>query len=414
VWLICSCNLGTINKLLSSHILNNFPNAVTTGDNYLSADEGTGDDLFTGTIMAPNASLRVANVGSDHYFYGSVISGKNVLIENNMLPARVIASSFDVQHISTDNISDLDPAQQVPKLSKLTVSQGTTATNSQAFSESGGDYTGAHTDGAVNLTATISPKKTDYQIFYQLNNGDWQVVSNPALDTTASTNTIALGALLKLTDVNRDQLTTTGKTVSQAADFDPTSVSTTSQTISTQLARKNTLKLVVTPTTTKDGTTLTTKNLSDYLSDYTVTTVNIAETGTVSATIPTVFDLTVPSDSQLLTASPTVSLDNEWQVPLSLTLGSANLTTTLSDGVTPLVTADLLHYAVTVADNAVTGAVGSTADAILTATSPATTSQKLAFTMTVDPDALPPTVKSGQRYGIPMNWQLNYGLTAGS
>ncbi|ETY73671.1 hypothetical protein LFAB_11120 [Lactiplantibacillus fabifermentans T30PCM01] len=112
---------ATVNQLLSSHILNNFPNAMTASGQYLSADEGSGDHLFTGTIMAPDASLQVANYGSSQYFYGSVISGKDVLIENNMLPARVIASSFDVQHISTDNISDLDPTQQVPKLSNLTL-----------------------------------------------------------------------------------------------------------------------------------------------------------------------------------------------------------------------------------------------------------------------------------------------------
>ncbi|MFC6181040.1 hypothetical protein [Lactiplantibacillus daowaiensis] len=394
---------ATINQLLSSHILNNFPNAVTTNGAYLSADEGSGDNLFTGTIMAPNASLQVSNYGSSQYFYGSVISGKDVLIENNMLPARVIASSFDVQHISTDNISDLDPAQQIPKLSKLTLSQGDSDSNEQSVSGgSTSDYAGQHSAGAVHLSATISPKKTDYQVFYQLNDGDWTAVTPADKDLTASTNTFDLGSLLKLTGANTTKLTATGKTVTQAADFDPTTVTTADQTISSVLARKNQLKIVVTPTTTDDGTTMTSKNLPDHLSDYAVTTVNIAENGTVAATIPTV------------TADQTVTLTNDWQVPLSLTLGMANLTTTLSDGALPLTTADSLHYAATIAGTTTNGTVNSTAETILPATSPPTISQTLAFKMTIDPDSLPATMKKGQKYGVPLNWQLNYGLTAGS
>lgn len=108
---------ATLNQLLSSHILNNFPKATTSDGKYLNADIGDSNNLFTGSIMAPNASVQVSNMGDDQFFYGSIISGKDVLIENNMLPARVIASSFDVEHITSDSISDLDPSKpQVPEL----------------------------------------------------------------------------------------------------------------------------------------------------------------------------------------------------------------------------------------------------------------------------------------------------------
>lgn len=406
---------ATVNQMLSGHILNNFPNATTAKGNYLSADAGSGTDLFTGSIMAPAASIQVANVGSTQFFYGSVISGKDVFIANNMLPARVIASSFDVQHISSDNISDLDPNKpQIPELSQVTLSQ--TGATGQSKTVRGGttsEYSGPHTAGDIQLSAKVTPRKTAYHLFYQLNDGAWQPLTNSAIDASQSSNQLELGPLTKLEGANMQTLTTTGKTVTQAANYDPTTSPTTTQTISTELARVNQLKLVVMPATADSGTTITADNLTDYLSVYPPTTIKTTETGSAAATLPTVFDFNTAAGATVMTASPTVTLTNDWQVPISLSLGAATaLTTPLRDGALPLSSTDWVQYRVTVDAKTTTHQLSTTATTLLPATSPPSLTKQLAFTMTVDPAQLPKDAKAGQRYFVPFNWQLNYGLTA--
>ncbi|BDZ30532.1 hypothetical protein RA086_05045 [Lactiplantibacillus sp. WILCCON 0030] len=406
---------ATLNQLLSSHILNNFPNATTADGSYLTADTGSSSDLFAGSIMAPDASIRVSNVGSTQFFYGSIISGKDILIENNMLPARVIASSFDVEHISSDSISELDPSKpQVPAISKVTLSQGSTATNSKTVGDGAtADYSAQHADGAVTLTARVIPRKTPYQLFYQLNGKAWRLLTNSAIDATQSSNELDLGKLTDLNDANAQTLTATGKTTTQAADYDPTQSADTTQTISAELARKNQLKLVVMPLKADSGTTITADNVSDYLSTYAPTTVNIAETGTAAATLPTVFDFEMPTGDTVLTASPTVQVTNDWQVPVSLSLAASTaLTTPLSDGAQPLSSIDWVRYTATVDAVATAHHLSTTATTLLPATSPPTTTKQLAFTMTIDPADYPADVQAGKRYFVPFTWQLNYGLTA--
>ncbi|ETY73670.1 hypothetical protein LFAB_11115 [Lactiplantibacillus fabifermentans T30PCM01] len=253
----------------------------------------------------------------------------------------------------------------------------------------------------------MAPKKTAYQVFYQLNDGDWTKFTSSDIDETQTSNTLDLGTLLKLTGANSDQLTAT-KVVKGVTD--PTSLSATSQTISATLARENTLKVVVTPTATTAGTALTSANIADHLSDYSVTTVAVSEDGTEAAEIPTAFDLTTSAGSTILTARPTVNLTNDWQVPLSLTLGIGDLSSTLADGVLPLTTSDLLHYTVTVGDDTLSHQLDATTMTILPNTSPPTTSTSLSFKMTVDPTDYPAQVQVGKQYGIPMDWQLNYDL----
>ncbi len=406
---------ATVNQMLSSHILNNFPKANTSAGSYLSADAGSGSDLFTGSIMAPSASIEVANVGATQFFYGSVISGKDVLIENNMLPARVIASSFDVEHISSDNISELDPSKpQIPELSKVTLSQGKPATNLKTASgEATTDYTGKHTDGEIHLSAWVTPRKTAYQLFYQLNDGTWQQLSNSAINASESSNDLDLGPLTALKNANTQKLVTTGKTVTQAANYDPTRSSATNQTISTELARQNQLKLVVMPMTSDRGTAITTQNVADYLATYPATTIKTTEAGTAAATLPAVFDFEAVAGERLMTASPTVALTNDWQVPISLSLGTgAALTAPLSDGSQPLSSDDWIRYTTTVDKVTTTRHLSATAATLLPATSPPTLTKQLAFTMMVDPSVYPADVSAGQRYFVPFRWQLNYGLTA--
>ena len=406
---------ATLNQLLSSHILNNFPNAKTAEGSYLTADTGSGSDLFTGSIMAPGASIRVANVGSTQFFYGSIISGKDIMIENNMLPARVIASSFDVEHISSDSISDLDPSKpQIPVISKVALSQGSAAINSQTVA--GGataDYTAQHTDGAISVGAQVRPRKTPYQLFYQLDGKTWQRWSGAVIDATQSTNQLDLGPLTDLKGANSQQLTVTGKTVTQAADDDPTLATTTTRTISAELARNNQLKLVAMPMQSDTGTPITSDNVGDYLATYPPTTIKTAEIGTAAAALPNVFDFEVQTGDTSMTARPIIQVVNDWQVPISLSLATATaLKTTLSDGALPLLTTDWIQYTATVDAAATTHHLSTTATTLLPATSPPTLTKQLAFTMTVDPSAYPADVQAGKRYYVPFRWQLNYGLTA--
>lgn len=406
---------ATLNQLLSSHILNNFPNATTSDGKYLNADIGDSNNLFTGSIMAPDASVQVSNMGDDQFFYGSIISGKDVLIENNMLPARVIASSFDVEHITSDSISDLDPSKpQVPQLTKVTLSQGKTGSNVKDVATGATtNYDAVHTTGAVHLAAQVTTHKTPYQVFYQLNGAKWQGLSNAAIDASKADNQLDLGQLTDLTGANLKQLTATGKTVIQAPAYDPTTTTAKTQSISAELARKNQLKLVVMPMKTASGTPITSDNVADQLSGVTPTTINVTETGTAAAVLPTVFNFGVNTGDTSMTATPAVQVTNDWQVPVSLSLAASTaLTAPLSDGARPLSTTNFLRYQVVVDAATTTHQLSETATTLLPATSPPTLTKQLAFTMTIDPTQLPKGLAVGQHYFVPFKWQLNYGLTA--
>ncbi|AVK63325.1 hypothetical protein C5Z26_04075 [Lactobacillus sp. CBA3606] len=419
---------ATVNQLLSSHILNNFPNATTTGDNYLTADQGDSNNLFTGSIMAPNASIKVSNVGSSQYFYGNVISGKNVLVENNMLPARVMASSFDVAHISSDVIDQLDPNQvRVPKLKTVTAYQGdgTSADTTGKTTAGGGTATDTRTVTAtkpLKLKTTVTTNKADYQLFYQLNDSStWQAapLASDNYDITQTTNTFELGAVKDLTGF-KSALAATDDQVTESSAVDPTAHATQlTKAIYATLAQTNQVKLVVLPKTMTNGDQIEASDVADFLktnaTTYPTTTLKVVTTGQVKATIPNVFKLNEVTDQALIySGQQTVTLTNDWQVPVSLSLqADADLNQTLADGALPVADNSIMTYQYQIGDTATSKEMSLNDDStdLLSKTTTPTTSTQLTLAMQVDANRSSANIQRGHTYQVPLRWTLNYDLT---
>lgn len=95
-----------INKLVSGHILNNFPNQ-TEKFSFTGQDKNY---FFSGTILTPNASLfTIENLGDGGNFFGNIITGGDLSIKNNITAERSLVSRFDADGLSTDTIEKLDP-----------------------------------------------------------------------------------------------------------------------------------------------------------------------------------------------------------------------------------------------------------------------------------------------------------------
>ncbi|WP_461219226.1 hypothetical protein [Lapidilactobacillus salsurivasis] len=324
----------TNNQVLSSRILHNFPTATTSDGNFLLIQNSDADGNFSGSVLAPNASFKIGNAQT--YFYGNVISGKNVTIENNMKPVRVISGNFNVSELPTDTVEEIDPNL---RLTKVTVSQGEKNISSVSFDgkKAGAEYNADYLTGPLNLSLSLHPNQIDYQIFYRFLAGStpgWHRLELPKHDYQEEINELTDFKVADLAGYQagiQPTTTTNGLSAREATSFDPLTLKDGSgqvletKTLGVQLARNNQLQLVVVPKHELNGSNaeITAINLDDFLQrtgeKYPPFLLTLSEAGNLQVTLPNYFPW-VQETTGSLSAQLPVTIRNDWNLPVTLDL----------------------------------------------------------------------------------------------
>lgn len=324
----------TNNQVLSSRILHNFPTATTSDGNFLLIQNSDADGNFSGSVLAPNASFKIGNAQT--YFFGNVISGKNVTIENNMKPVRVISGNFNVSELPTDTVEEIDPNL---RLTKVTVSQGEKNTSSVSFDgkKAGAEYNADYLTGPLNLSLSLHPNQIDYQIFYRFLAGStpgWHRLELPKHDYQEEINELTDFKVADLAGYQagiQPTTTTNGLSAREATSFDPLTLKDGSgqvletKTLGVQLARNNQLQLVVVPKHELNGSNaeITAINLDDFLQrtgeKYPPFLLTLSEAGNLQVTLPNYFPW-VQETTGSLSAQLPVTIRNDWNLPVTLDL----------------------------------------------------------------------------------------------
>ncbi|WP_412989460.1 hypothetical protein ACLJJ6_00150 [Pediococcus siamensis] len=392
-------------QLFSSHVLNNFPNATTSGSDTLEFGNTAEDSQLCGAMLLPNASVSLS--AGSRTLYGSILSGKNVTIAHTMPASRLIAGTFDINDISGSVFDSLHSVN--PYLKNLSLVTSNTLTDKSVTPGETGTTANNKTiqvtdpTKSVGLQGTVVTRNKNYQLFYRFNQSDWHKLNASGVNTEDS-STFKFNNLISLPGYNKKL---TAKNIqSEAATDTPTL-----ETVGTDLQRQNTIEVVLTPKTDDDGNAIT---ADSDLSSYEHTTINLTETGKLTANIPNTFQLTAETDDPSVYSSPDVKniqIKNDWRVPYSLSV-QYNKTAAANfdlDGLTLFDQPQLVSYAkdgsaFDISQPLLQQTTGNT----LTASASATFQLKLNVANLLSSGR----VQTGKKYGYPLYWTLKYDLNS--
>lgn len=397
-------------QLFSSHVLNNFPNATTSGTDTLEFGNTNEDSQLCGAMLLPNASVSLGS--GSKTLYGSILSGKNITIAHDMPTSRLIAGTFDINDISGNVFNDLHSVgPYIKNLNLVTTNQ---LDDSSILPGSTGDTANEKTihvtdpTKSVGLQGTVVTRNKNYQLFYKLSNSktstDWQRLNASGVNTNDN-STFKVNNLTSLSGYQQNL--TTDSMQSEAAGDTPSL-----STVGGNLQRKNQIELVVAPKTDDDGNAIT---ANSDLSTYQHTTINLTETGKLTANIPNIFNLTADATDPDIYSSPSdsqnITIVNDWRVPYTLNVQYNNdLAAKLpEDGYTLFDQPKLLSYMANgTAFDISQPLLQQSGDNSLIATSSSDFQIKLNMKQLLASGI----VQTGKKYEFPLYWTLNYKLTS--
>lgn len=397
-------------QLFSSHVLNNFPNATTSGTDTLKFGNTADDSQLCGAMLLPNASVSL-NSGS-RTLYGSILSGKNITIAHDMPASRLIAGTFDVNNISGNVFSDLHSVN--PYIKNLNLVTTNALTDKAITAGSTGDsankkeITVTDPTKSVGLTGTVVTRNKNYQLFYRLNNDktatSWKKLNASGVNTNSNSNF----KVNNLTSLSGYQQKLSAESMQSGSASDLPTLST----IGGSLQRQNQIEIVVAPKTDDSGQAIT---ADSDLSAYQHTTINLTETGKLTADIPNTFQLTPSSDDPDVYSSSSdsqnITIQNDWRVPytLSVQYNDALAAKFPVNGLNLFDQPKLVSY--TANGNAFDinqPLLQQLADNALLATS----STNFQLNLNVSKLLASGAVQSGKEYGISLYWTLKYDLAS--
>ncbi|UDM32137.1 hypothetical protein [Lentilactobacillus laojiaonis] len=309
---------ATVNQLIASRVLNNFPNLEVSGNNYVTFDQADPNNKFTGTVIAPKANVDIANVGQ--YFLGSVISGKNIRLENNMLSMRVIAGAFDTGNIRGDDLNNLDP-NNLGNINSLSYKYDTdeektvTDTADESLKNINGNKS-QFSDLAVNL----SKVNGTYNLYYWFNQDRDNLIKDGSIQAGDTVHKLSTFKIDSLSDG-----TFTSKGISSLDTLPDREPAT--QSLNLDVTRTNILHFALVP----DGVTPTAENIEDY----TTKSFKLNETGKLSVEVPTFFKFNRTDNSNYV-KELSLPATNDWGIKYNLDFGFNSELKTASDGYTLL------------------------------------------------------------------------------
>lgn len=304
-------------QLFSSHVLNNFPNAKTSGTDTLEFGNTADDSQLCGAMLLPNASVSLGS--GSRTLYGSILSGKNIKIAHDMPASRLIAGTFDISDISGNVFSNLHSVgPYIKNLNLITTNQlEDGAISTGLIGTTVNEKTIHVTDPtkSVALQGTVVTRNKNYQLFYKLSNqntnSDWKKLNASGVNTNDN-STFKVNNLTSLPGYQQG-LSMKNKKSEAAEDLPSLSM------VGGDLQRQNRIDLVVAPKTDDDGNPIT---ASSDLTSYQHTTINLTETGKLTASIPNVFNLTAdatdPDNYSSHKETQNITVMNDWRVPYTL------------------------------------------------------------------------------------------------
>lgn len=400
-------------QLFSSHVLNNFPNAVTSGTDTLDFGQTADGSQLCGAMLLPNASVNLSS--GSRTLYGSILSGKNIIIAHDMPASRLIAGTFNTNDISGsvfDGLHSVDP--YIKNLSLVTANQLTdNAITTGATGDSANQKTINVTDPtkSLGLQGTVTTRNKNYQLFYRLNDqSSWQRLNASGVNTNDDSN-FKFNNLISLNGYQQDlsSKSSTGDSLMQSeASTDFPSLTT----VGGSLQRKNQLELVVAPKKDDNGDAIT---ADSDLSSYQHTTINLTETGKLTATIPNYFKMTQSKTDPDIYSSDgdnkNVTITNDWRVPYKLNLKYNNdlIPKFPENGLNLFNQPNLISYVVNSNSfNLSQPLLQQSNDTTLIAPG----SANLQLSINISSLLANKDVQAGKKYGIPLYWTLNYDLTS--
>lgn len=313
---------ATQNQLFSSHIINNFPNLTTATGNYAAFTFG-GSGGFSGTILAPNASLEVSGSGGDtSHPYGSLITGKDLKISNNMSAARLISGSFNIHDVPRDIFEDLNPPQ-----AQILTAQIENGENVHSIVPGKTNQTTLKLDQdttsttPVDLKMKILTRGQDYGIWYRfVGSGgvtDWQQLhpDTKELNIIEGDDYNSSLAINNLTITNLRRLIGYNSTLNKSAEFSNNNFNLGTTEFGSTYQRSNSIQVLVGPKTID-------LNSPTLATDNQITTINLTETGDLKISVPKTFEMK-PENSSTMTYQSAIKakITNPWQVGYKLGVG---------------------------------------------------------------------------------------------
>lgn len=312
---------ATVNQLISSRILNNFPSLETMNDNdYVTFDQADINNLFTGTVITPKANVYIGNIGNNQYFLGNVLSGKNIKLANNMLSMRVIAGAFDTENISGDDLNNLDPNNNgnIDSLSyKYDTDEEKTVTDTA--NESRKNINGNQSQFS-DLAVNLSKVNGTYNLYYWFNQDRDNLIKD---GNVQAGDTVHKLSTFKIDNLSDGTFTSKG---SSSLDTLPNRGSE-NQSLNLDVTRTNILHFALVPV----GVTPTSKDIEDY----TTKSFKLNETGQLSIEVPTFFKFNRTDDSNYV-KELSLPVTNDWGIKYNLDFGFNSELKTASDGYTLL------------------------------------------------------------------------------
>lgn len=270
-----------INKLISGHIMNNFANA--TGEFKVEGQDVK--QLMAGTILTPNVSqFTLANRGDGANFFGNIITGGKLLIENNITAERSLASHFDADGLSTDTIEKLDPnnpanlPQQLASVILKNGNQQQTVKSNQTVTFNYDDAT-SHLqplpNSGIQTTVNITNPADQYHLFYRVitngNKGKWH-----QYQANLSGESVTIPDLEAVLSKDSDY---------QITPQSSGAIASVSNVMGYQMQRQNQIEFGIAPTTVTTADLDTTgSQLSSQL------TFNLAMQGSLQVSVPNSLD----------------------------------------------------------------------------------------------------------------------------
>lgn len=352
----------------SSYIINNFSNASSV--NISNAWEGY---PFTGTILAPDASV---NVGSSYESYGKYIT--------NIIGSSISVATADNTSDSLINSDSFPGTSTSVSTSKPTISSVTFENDSNSQTATADGTTTIPIAANTNTTATINSTNltsdSGYNTFVKVNDDSWQSFTNDQIISSLT------GYSKSLTSSSANSISTLDSTT----------------TIGLNLQRSNKLTFAIAKTSSA-----TDISSSTIVSEFTTT---LDETGTLTATMPT-----ATSIGSVALGSTTGTTSSDQAVKFTNTFGvNASLTVSLTKD-----TSDNLFYDPTVTkmkigDNSLAAFGASTetmsdSKTLLDNVTSNTASTTFALNVALGGStAAMKEVTPGQSYTIPLYWSMSY------
>lgn len=416
-------NNTTQGQLYSSHVLNNFPNVSTSGDD--AVEFRLANNGLSGTILVPNASVKQSKPGAGAELFDPVVTGKNFYINSSLPISRLISSTFDLENIPGDIFEDLKRPNPQAVTAKLKTTEDQDAVGLSVGEHNNVPFSikDVKNLSPLKLDTDILTRNQDYQVWYRWGGDagghDWHNLADEIdwqNDAKEKHNHIEIPDLRKLQDYST-ALKQVGEKNTYPVDYQPSSDETTPYL---RLQRQNKFELLVAPA--KDGSTgkevkIDPKATDVDLADYQITQVDLEENGNLEFTIPGQVKLKPDQQSQAVykTSFP-VTIKNPWQINYNLGLGFNSQMTPPADAILYPIKANADAATFTIDDKnqlSLTPATETKPEIIsdeMTGLPAAEKQLNLAFKVNLPKEFT--DFQPGNTYYYPFRWTLNYQAKA--